>query len=186
MNRGTVISPVVFLHLPNSMQMATMIYGTLCSGLTVNSIPSSSRAITVLALLTDSQGRCFLPRTQLTFSNPALTPTELSQVLSKSLPSVIVTTPEGLARIQDAFELLPASTRAKLGFDKSPRTFVVDTSVDDYGATEHSLGRPRCWESRGWTVQDWKVLLPVDAPSFTPPQKYVGKESSLRAAVIFW
>ncbi|KAG9904349.1 acetyl-CoA synthetase-like protein, partial [Aureobasidium melanogenum] len=61
-----IISPVVLLHLPNSLAFAPLLFGVMASGLTV------------------------------TMANPALTSGELAWILKSSEPKVVVTTPEGL------------------------------------------------------------------------------------------
>lgn len=61
-----IISPVVLLHLPNSLAFAPLLFGVLASGLTV------------------------------TMANPGLTSGELAWILKSSEPQVVVTTPEGL------------------------------------------------------------------------------------------
>jgi len=61
-----IISPVVLLHLPNSLAFAPLLFGVLASGLTV------------------------------TMANPGLTSGELAWILKSAEPQVVVTTPEGL------------------------------------------------------------------------------------------
>lgn len=56
---------------------------------------------------------------------------------------------------------------------------MVDTEVDDYGATSGSLDKPMEWVEGGWKVQDWKVLLPPTPVAFTPP-KYDGPNEGER------
>ncbi|KAL8278886.1 hypothetical protein RQP46_008757 [Phenoliferia psychrophenolica] len=155
-NRGAIVSPVVLLHLPNSIQWSVLGFGVLASGLTLTGV------------------------------NPILTPTEVSHILSKSLPGAIVSTPSGLSVIQAAYALLEPAEQSTLAYPTRRNVFVVDLDVDEYGANEESLGRPKEWRVGGWEVQDWKALLPATPIAFEVP-KYEGpNEDDLRAAVIFW
>ncbi|KAM0750797.1 4-coumarate-CoA igase [Meredithblackwellia eburnea MCA 4105] len=155
-NRGAIVSPVVLLHLPNSIQWTVLAYGVLASGLTLTGI------------------------------NPALTAVEVAHIFTKSSPSVVVTTKAGLATIQAAYELLEPSQRADLAYPTRGNVFIVDIDGDDYGATSTSLNSPAEWSVSGWKVQDWKVLLPSAPIPFTPPKYDAPNEDDLRAAVIFW
>ncbi|KAI5205212.1 hypothetical protein AUEXF2481DRAFT_70643 [Aureobasidium subglaciale EXF-2481] len=69
-----IISPVVLLHLPNSLAFAPLLFGVLASGLTV------------------------------TMANPGLTSGELAWILKSSEPQVVVTTPEGLQVLNAAIK----------------------------------------------------------------------------------
>ncbi|GAA6022710.1 hypothetical protein JCM11491_003740 [Sporobolomyces phaffii] len=122
----------------------------------------------------------------LTAANPVLTPPEIAHILTLSQPACIVTTPAGVANFQAAFKLLPPDLQSKLAYPHRGNVFVVDPDSDDYGASAAAL-RPASECVRGWTVRDWKVLLPHRASkaTFAPPQ-YTGDEDALRAAMIFW
>lgn len=102
-----------------------------------------------------------------------------------SEPSVIVTTPAGLAGFQKAFACLPAQTQQKLGYPTKGNVFIVDPDHDDYGASVASLDQQATSVIGGWKVSNWKTLLPPNPAPFTPP-KYTPSESATRAAVIFW
>lgn len=118
----------------------------------------------------------------LTAANPVLTPAEVAHILSLSQPSVIVTTEAGLASFQAAFKLLTPELQNKLAYPTSGSVFLVDLEADDYGVAAESLAKvPSSID--GWSVRDWKVLVPAKPKSFTPP-KYVGSEDALRAAMI--
>ncbi|GAA6001899.1 hypothetical protein JCM10207_002369 [Rhodosporidiobolus poonsookiae] len=120
----------------------------------------------------------------LTAANPVLTPKELAHILTLSQPAAIVTTAAGVSNFQLAYKELSSELQAKLGYATKGNVFLVNPDADDYGATAASLAfRPD--NLGGWRVQDWKVLLPVDAKPFAPP-KYTGSEAGLRAAMIFW
>ncbi|KAK4703654.1 hypothetical protein P7C70_g2558, partial [Phenoliferia sp. Uapishka_3] len=155
-NRGAIVSPIVLLHLPNSIQWTVLALGVLASGLTVSGV------------------------------NPVLTPTEIAHIFIKAAPAVIITTPAGLVTMQAAFDLLEPVERTALAYPTRGNVFLVDTSVDDYGATESSLNEPREWISGGWKVQDWKLLLPATPLAFETPKYLEANEDDLRAAVIFW
>ncbi|GAA5994986.1 uncharacterized protein JCM10292_004470 [Rhodotorula paludigena] len=120
----------------------------------------------------------------LTAANPVLTPQELAHILTLSQPAVIVTTAAGVANFQLAYKLLPADLQTKLGYGTKANIFVVNTDADDYGASAAAVAPP-LRNLGGWTVNDWKVLLPANPKPFTPP-KYTGSEDALRAAMIFW
>lgn len=187
-NRGAVVSPIVLLHLPNCLQFAVLAFGVLASGLTVSTPlvcpPSPAPADPHPVALPLFR----LPvSAQFTAANPVLTPSELAHILALSQPSVLVTTPAGLPTFQAAFALLSADVQAKLAYPTRGNVFLVDLEHDDYGASASSLAAPAEGVIGGWNVQNWKVLLPsaTNSAPFSPP-KYVGSESALRAAVIFW
>ncbi|GAA5980583.1 hypothetical protein JCM10908_001696 [Rhodotorula pacifica] len=120
----------------------------------------------------------------LTAANPVLTPSEVAHILTLSQPSAIVTTEAGLASFQAAFKLLAPELQSKLAYPTAGNVFLVDLDADDYGVSAAALSRvPTAID--GWSVQDWKVLVPAKPKPFTPP-KYTGSEDSLRAAMIFW
>ncbi|POY71403.1 hypothetical protein BMF94_5715 [Rhodotorula taiwanensis] len=120
----------------------------------------------------------------LTAANPVLTPAEVAHILTLSEPSAIVTTEAGLASFQAAFKLLTPELQNKLAYPTSDTVFLVDFEADDYGVAAESLSRvPTSID--GWSVRDWKILVPAKPKPFTPP-KYVGSEDALRAAMIFW
>ncbi|GAA5887725.1 hypothetical protein JCM5296_004471 [Sporobolomyces johnsonii] len=120
----------------------------------------------------------------LTAANPVLTPEELAHILALSEPAVIITSPSGVGNFQLAFQLLSPELKSKLDYSSKGNVFIVDPDSDDYGASAGSL-HPASRSLGGWTVNDWKVLLPKDPKPFTPP-KYTGSEDALRAAVILW
>ncbi|CEQ38933.1 SPOSA6832_00422, partial [Sporobolomyces salmonicolor] len=120
----------------------------------------------------------------LTAVNPVLTPQELAHVLALSKPAAIITSPSGVGNFQLAFQLLSPELKAELDYSSKGNVFIVDPDSDDYGASAGSL-HPASRSLGGWTVNDWKVLLPKDPKPFTPP-KYTGSEDALRAAVILW
>jgi 4-coumarate--CoA ligase len=67
-----IISPVVLLHLPNSLAFSPLLFGVLAAGLTV------------------------------TMANPGLTSGELAWILQSSEPQVVVTTPQGYQVLDQA------------------------------------------------------------------------------------
>lgn len=118
----------------------------------------------------------------LTAANPVLTPAEVAHILTLSEPSAIVTTEAGLASFQAAFKLLTPELQNKLAYPTSGTVFLVDFEADDYGVAAESLSKvPTSID--GWSVRDWKVLVPAKPKPFTPP-KYIGSEDALRAAMI--
>lgn len=120
----------------------------------------------------------------LTAANPVLTPPELAHILTLSQPAALVTTAAGVSAFQQAFKLLTPELQAQLGYATKGNVFLVNLDADDYGASAASLAP--CERSMGgWTVHDWKILLPAKPKPFSPP-KYTGSEDALRAAMIFW
>ncbi|GAA5913540.1 hypothetical protein JCM8208_000705 [Rhodotorula glutinis] len=120
----------------------------------------------------------------LTAANPVLTPPELAHILTLSEPAALVTTAAGVATFQAAFKLLAPDLQAKLRYATGGNVFLVNLDGDDYGASAASLA-PLERNLGGWTVHDWKILLPAKPKPFTPP-RYTGSEDALRAAMIFW
>ncbi|TKA55401.1 hypothetical protein B0A53_02325 [Rhodotorula sp. CCFEE 5036] len=120
----------------------------------------------------------------LTAANPVLSPPEVAHILTLSQPGAIVTTEAGLSSFQAAFKLLTPELQSKLAYPTAGNVFIVDLEADDYGVSASALSQvPSSID--GWSVQDWKVLVPANPKPFTPP-KYVGSEDALRAAMIFW
>jgi len=120
----------------------------------------------------------------LTAANPVLTPPELAHILTLSEPAALVTTTAGVATFQAAFKLLAPELQAKLSYATRGNVFLVNLDGDDYGASAAALA-PLERSLGGWTVHDWKILLPAKPKPFTPP-RYTGSEDALRAAMIFW
>lgn len=140
---------------------------------------------TILSSMTPSSGSLTsTARAQLTAANPVLTPQEIAHILTLSQPAAIVTTAAGLSSFQKAFQLLSPELQTKLGYPTNGNVFLVNPDADDYGASSASLVPP-VTNLGGWTVNDWKILLPPNPKPFTPP-KYTGSEDALRAAMIFW
>jgi hypothetical protein len=84
--------------------------------------------------------------------------------------------------VQAAFKLLTPELQSKLAYPTAGNVFIVDLEADDYGVSASALSQvPSSID--GWSVQDWKVLVPANPKPFTPP-KYVGSEDALRAAMI--
>lgn len=118
----------------------------------------------------------------LTAANPVLTPSEVAHILTLSQPGAIVTTEAGLASFQAAFKLLTPELQSQLAYPTEGNVFLVDLEADDYGVSAESLSQVPA-SIDGWSVRDWKVLVPSQPKPFTPPE-YTGSEDSLRAAMI--
>ena len=90
-------------------------------------------------------------------ANPNLTPTEITSMLFKSLPQVIITSPKGLPIIKEAILALNNPTVTER-FKKGGRLFIVDLDVDDYGLP-FSSAPPTYYQDKNWFIQDHKSLL---------------------------